>query len=450
MRLLLTAFIVLGLTGGDVSPSWAQQQPVTQPRVTGGLFGGLQPVDPNHPDRPSQQVTLNLDVAGGYDKNSGLEDGSFVGTDVQQTGAIATTAAEFGYRLGTSRNYLDASARANASLAKVGVDQRGAGDAVIQSAVTMGRRAGLGGGLSVAYEPTYLFNAFGGLASEATDGVVPGTTLTEGFTEHRWLSTRGFGSIHRNWTPRQRSDGDYSKSQRKPITGEGLDSYSQSAGFRHNWSYRERQSLEFVYQFDENRQVGDTTDLLPLRTHRVGLNMRLERRVAPNRAVAVHFGGGATRSRTSQTAEVLPVDFVVPSGSAGVELTLSARWSMSLDANRNVTVLEGLSPQPFNTNSVSLLTEGRVGRKVEITATGAYAHGAQSSSDTGAFETTMAMTELRYLLSRRCALTTTYSYYDHILFDVETLDAGFPSRHRRNSIRFGVSFWLPLFGSFRE
>jgi hypothetical protein len=457
VRLLIINSIVFGLIAGGVCPAWAQApagQPRAtapeQPRVTGGLFGGLRPVDPNQPDRPSQQVTLNLDVAGGYDQNVGVDDEPFVGPEAPQSGAIGASAVEFLYRWGTSRNYLDASAHANTTFARVGVQQRGAGDSQIQAAATMGRRAGLSGAVAAAYEPTYLFNAFGGLATEVIDGVVPGATLTEGFTEQRWLSTRASGNVYRNWTTRQKTDFDYAESEREPITGDGLGSHSRSADIRHDWSFRQHAGLQFNYQFYENRQVGDTEDPLPLRSHQAGLSMRLERRVGPHRAVAFDFGGGVTQSRTRETAESGPVEFVVPSGSAGVLLTLSSRWSVSFDASRDVTVLEGLSPQPFNTDALSLVTEGKIGRQIVIRATVAHARGAQSTGDTGAFDTTTALAELRYLLSRCCALTTSYSYYDHQLFDLQTVEAGFPSSYRRNSIRFGISFWMPLFGTFQE
>jgi len=449
LRLLLIGFVVCGVMMGDVRPAWAQTA-TDPPRVTGGLFGGRRPVDPNHPDRSSQQVTFDLDLAGGYDQNLGIDEGTLANSGVQQSGAIGTANGEFGYRVGTSQNYLNSSARANTSFAAEGVQQLGAGEAQLQTAIRMGRRAALAAGVTLAYEPTYLFNAFGGLTTDTPDGVVPGASLTEGFTEQRWLAARGFGSVHRNWTPRQRTDVGYGQSQRKPVTGEGLDSNSRSASLRHDWSYRPTATLQFSYQYDENQQVGDTAEPLPLRTHRAVAGMHLEHRLGPNRAVAFNFAGGATRSRTRQTEETNSVEFTVPSGAGGIQLRLSERWSFSLDVNRSVTVLEGLSPQPFNTNAASLVAEARFGRSVLVNATGAYARGAASFGNTGAFQTSLASTELRYQVSRGWALTTVYSYYDHILSDVEAVQSGFPSRHRRNSVRLGVSIWLPLFGSFRD
>jgi hypothetical protein len=377
-----------------------------------------------------------------------VEEDILAGPGVQQSGAIGTAHGEFGYRFGTSRNYLDSSVRANTSFAEVGVQQLGAGNAQIQTAVAMGRRAGLTGIVAAAYEPTYLFNAFGGLVNDTPDGVVAGGSFTEGFTEQRWFSTGGFASAYRDWTPRQRTYINYDQSQRRPVTGEGFDSNSRSAQLRHDWSYQRHQTLQFSYQYGENHQ---TDEPLPLRTNRAEVSLHLERRLGPRRALAFNFGGGATRLRTRQTAATNSTEFTVPSGSGGIQLTLSERWSFLLDANRSVTVLEGLSPQPFNTDAVSLVARARIGRHLEINATGAYANGKASVGDIGAFETTLTLTELRYVISRRWALTTAYTYYDHIMSDVQqALQSGFPPRHRRNSIRLGVSIWLPLFGSFQD
>src|SRR5262245_37590718 len=125
---LLVSFIVLGLMTLDVGSAWAQaapapaapeqaapRQPRTrtapEPRTTGGLFGGHHPVDPNHPDRPAQRLTFDLDLAGGYDQNFGIEEDTIANSGVQQSGAIGTAYGGFAYRVGTSHNYLDSSVR---------------------------------------------------------------------------------------------------------------------------------------------------------------------------------------------------------------------------------------------------------------------------------------------------------------------------------------------------
>jgi hypothetical protein len=437
--------IVLAVLLGAVPGLSAQAVPATpEPPPIGGVFGGRRPPDRNHPDRSAHQLTFAFDLAGGYDNNIGIDETTFAGSDLQQGGRVGAGSVTVQHRWGTSRNYLDASAHGNIRVASAGVDQQVAARSQVRGEASLGRRAGIAMSVGSAYEPTYLFNAFGPLAASFADGVVPGAAVSEGFTEQRWLQRSASGSLHRRWTTRQRTDVDYSASDREPLTGTGFVSRSQSAQLRHGWSYRERSALAFRYRFEENRQTAVDAPLVPLQFHHATVGVRLERRLDRDRAFGVSFEGGATYSHPHGAAE----EFVVPAGSAGMQLRMSRRWRLSLDSSRNVTVLEGLDPQPFTTDAVSFGTTGRFGRRTELVVNAAYSHGRATMSDQGAFETAVGTVSLRQEIGFCCALTTSYAYYRHQLFDLTTVQVGFPSRHERSAVRVGLSFWVPLFGSF--
>jgi hypothetical protein len=446
MRCCVAAVIVLPILLGEVLVLSAQSLP--EPRIIGGVFGGRRPPDQDNPDRSSHRATLDFDLAGGYDKTIGIDETTFIGSDAQQGGSIGAGSLTFQHRWGTSRNYLETTAHGNTRVASRGVDQQVAARSQIRGAASLGRRAGIAMAISGAYEPAYLFNAFGPLAASVADGVVPGAAVSEGFTEQRWLQKGVSGGLHRNWTTRQRTDVDYQASEREPLTGTGLFSQSQSAQLRHDWSYRERATLALRYRFDENRQTGGPELLLPLRFHHAGVGARFQRRLDRDRSFGVSFDAGATYLRPRGGGPGSTEEFIVPAASAGVHLRMSRNWMLSLDSTRNVTVLEGLDPHPFTTDAASLRTTGKLGRRTDLVVNAAYSHGRATMNDQGAFETAVGTVNLRHAIAVCCALTTTYMYYRHQLFDMTTVLAGFPSRQERNSVRVGLSFWVPLFGSF--
>lgn len=439
---------VAGLLAAAPMVSAQSAPPPAEPPQIGGVFGGRRPPDRTHPDRSAHQFTLDFDLGGGYDNNIGIDETTFAGSDVQQGGGIGAGSLTLQHRWGTSRNYLDTTAHGNARLASEGVERQVAARAQIRAAASLGRRAGLEVSAGGAYEPTYLFNAFGPLAALVADGVVPGAEVTDGFTEQRWLQTNASGSLYRRWTTRQRTELVYSAFDREPLTGTGFVSHSQSAQLRHEWSYRERAALSLRYRFDENQQSGGDDRLVPLQYHHANLGLRLERRLDRDRSFGVSFEGGATYARAQDGRPGSAEEFLVPAAAGGVHLRLSRGWLLSLDSTRNVTVLEGIDPQPFTTDAVTFVTTGRFGRRTELVVNAAYSHGRATLNNQGAFETSVATVNLRRAIAMCCAVTTTYAYYRHQLFDLTTVLTGFPSRHERGSVLVGLSVWVPLFGSF--
>jgi hypothetical protein len=429
---------------GAAEPAVAQQVP-TPPPTIGGLFGGRRQPDSGNPDRSAQQLTFTIDAGGGYDGQPGE---NILSGEVLQTGGIAVSSAEVRHRWGTSQTYLESFVRGNASLARVGVEQQESAFAQIFAAVPLGRRAGLSIQGDAAYQPTYLFSAFGALAPQLEDGVVPDADLTQGFTEDRWLNLSGSGRMHRNWTPRQRTEISYSSSQREGVEPRRAVSSQQSSGVRHEWSYREHARLSAGYQFDRNLEYENVADLEPILSHRANLGLRLTKNLPRNRSVTLSFGGGATKSRTHATLTSAAADFVVPSGQAGFQTQFAGSWSFSVDANRDVTMLEGLSPRPFITSAGSVGVRGRFGREVEFISSAAYSHGVANDGTTGEFETVVGSARLYFPLTRVFGISTSYSYYGHQLFDLPELTLRLAPRQRRNSLRVIFNLWLPLFGTF--
>jgi hypothetical protein len=197
---------------------------------------------------------------------------------------------------------------------------------------------------------------------------------------------------------------------------------------------------------DSNRQSTELGRVIPIDTHRATMTFRATKRLSPDRNVSVVAGGGATYSQTRPTELSEPHEYVAPAWQLGLHWNMSSRWRTSLDANRTVTVLEGFYAEPFNNDALVAVIDGQYSR-VQVNGSVAYSHG-DSASGRGAFEMKVANAQLGYTLRRCCAISAGYQYYDHHLFDLVTIQPGFPSRYERHSVRVGLHLWLPLYGSF--
>lgn len=442
--------IVLLLLAGIVAPAAAQvvDRP---PRVLGGLFGGQRPRDPN---RTSQELTLTLNLGSGYDRNLGpggqeLPVGVF---SPMESGFATTAGAAARYWRGRTSRYFEASGRGYLNSAHAADSRVAGGDAAVRGETGLGRRSGLTYDVGAAYEPTLLFSALGPLVGPTQGSVVPDGNAPQGILEQRWLSAQGSIGVYRHWTTRQRMDVLYTRSLREPVDGPGTDSRTQVASVRHRWNPRPNAGFQLSYRYDENQQTDEVLDLQPVRTQTVDAGVNVERRLSPTRGALFSFTGGAayTRVRPIAAAGMLGqiATFVVPIVAATARLDLARAWNVSTAFDRSVTVLEGLSPEPFATNVVSLRLDGVVAQRTNVGISGAYSRGAALVTDAGSFEATGATAQVQYAMGRCCGVFTSYNYYTHRTTGVVTVPTGYPPRYDRHSVRVGFSFWLPLYGTF--
>ncbi len=432
---------------GIVSPAVAQvvERP---PRVLGGLFGGHQPRDPN---RTSQELTLTFNVGSGYDENLGpggqeLPVGTF---SPLESGFGTTGGGEIRYWRGRASRFLEASGRGYFNQTSAGDSPLGGGVAGLRGETNLGRRSGLNLNAGVSYEPTLLFSALGSLLQPTEGIVVPDGNAPQGLLEQRWLVTQGSAGAYHNWTSRQRMDVLYTNSRREPMNGPGEVSRTQLASVRHRWNPRQNGGFLFSYRFNENQQDSLLFSRLPLRTHFADAGFQVERRLSPSRGILFSFTGGTAYTRVHSTGVDAGRDtFVVPTVSGLARFDLARTWNVSTEARRDVTVLEGLSPEPFATNLVSLHLDGVVSRRTNIGISGVYSRGAALVTNAGKFESAAASAQVQYALARCCGVFASYGYNKHRLLEVVSAPSGYPSRYDRHSVRVGFSFWLPLYGAF--
>jgi hypothetical protein len=415
-----------------------------QPRPTGTRFGPRAPVDPN---RVTQQLTLNFNFTGGYDENREVRTPGLPVDRVlfQQDGYAQAGAANLTYRRGTQEKYISGNGRAYVNRGIAVVGPPAGGDASLSGTTSLGDRMGASLGVGTAYEPTSLSNAFGALSDQIEGVTVPDVTPTQAMTSERWLSAQANGSVYREWTTRQRTELYYVNAYRESFNGPSLNSLMKLGTVRHSWDPKRSAGFRFNYSFSDHRQ-SDVEEGRPLRVQTADVTLRLDRRLSPRRRLGFTIGAGASHTKRllietgEERGRFLPTMF----GSAHLDLLRS--WVLSADARRDITVLDGISLQPFVTDAAAVRLEGYAAARILLTFSGAISIGDSALSDTGDFQTITGTAQAQYVFGRTLGLFGAYTYYEHRLQGITHLQVGLPGNYNRNSVRVGMTVWLPVIG----
>lgn len=443
--ILLTVLLLLGAV------PVADAQIAAPTGSTGGIFGRRRPVDPN---AVTQEVTMTVDLAAAHDNVTPRPDDQELPSLVfaPQYGTLTSGTAALRYRVGTQLNFLEASGQGAASYATEGIERIRTAAGSLTGGLSSRERYGVTGTVAVSYEPAFLFDAFAPVASESNQGALADIVPAQGVSGQRWLTTDGTVSAYRGWTVQQRSEVRYSAIRREPIrpTMTVLNNSGSMMSVQHDWMPRRTLTVEMSYAYQENHQDVQIGAAQVLQTHRARTGVSISRRLSPSRSLTLRMIGGVARNRVEATEAFPGVEFTVPtvSGSARIDLTRS--WYVAVDAARDVNVLQGLSPQPFTSNTVSARVGGNATSRVQLAASLAYSHGAgrRGSIDAGSFENIAGLAQAQVALTRQAALFVSYHYYDYQLMDIDVVQPEFPLRQGRNGIRAGVTFWLPIIGRF--
>jgi hypothetical protein len=79
----------------------------------------------------------------------------------------------------------------------------------------------------------------------------------------------------------------------------------------------------------------------------------------------------------------------------------------------------------------------------------AFSNGSAGADRASRFQIYTGQAQLRFAVSRCCAVSANYNYYYYTSAAVD-LPTGFPDSYDRNAIRVGMTVLLPLFGSYTD
>jgi hypothetical protein len=435
--------IVLFLLAGSVGPVMAQTIGPPSP-TSGGIFGSRRT---QSLDLRAAELTLLLDLIGGHNQQPiATETSPSVLPLFNPTGYLGTGMANLTYRKGWTWNSLEAAGSASINHnSTVQTDRIVSSDVRLQWNADVGRRNGLTLGLNASHQPATLFNSYGPVADQV-DPQRPGVVVQQAVTAQAWLNADATGGFFRNWTRRQRMDLRVITSSRQPLDGPGLTSRTHAVTYTHQWSPRQGVVVRPAYRYSYHGNTDELGQNVPLQNHGGELAITLTRRLSPSRQLSIGGGVGVTHTQYEPTTGAYTFDLPTYSGTARLQLTRG--WSIAADAGRNVTVLEGLSPEPFTTKTVAVRSESLIGRRLNFVLSSGYSRGAGSVSTNGVFKTVEASAYAQFALGRHYALYGGYAHYDYEVTSVGNLQSVLPTRYQVNSVRFGVSLWLPLYGRF--
>ena len=408
-----------------------------------GVFGGRQGVDPS---RVSQQLALNFDVSSGYD---GDRDGQ---TPQQLVGAPAggfanTASLGLRYRRGRGNSFVESTARGLVNQQNVAAQALIGGEAAIQTSFIVARKLNFTGAVVGNVDSTSLVGA---LAPETNIGLespnVPVLGRPQGIDNQRSLTAAAIGGLRATWTTRQATTTDFRQQNRRPLDTVGLESSTRSGMLRHDWRTSPNIAVGAVYRLEANQQdQGRAAG--PLRIQSTEGSLQVDRRFSPIRTLSVSMTGGASHASRQGFGESPAAGYWMSVGSISASMGLTRVWRFSSDLARHVSLLDGVSPQPFATSTASVRLDALTSRRINLSLSGGFSRGS-GLDGFGAYESSSATSQLQYGLSQCCGLFTTYSYYRHQLRDLSSLPPGLPPNYDRHAVRVGLSLWLPLYGSF--
>jgi hypothetical protein len=184
------------------------------------------------------------------------------------------------------------------------------------------------------------------------------------------------------------------------------------------------------------------------------IRVDLPETVNQNLDLGVDYGRAISRSRRTHLAfssgssivNYLGKQYFVVTGNAVVRRELGRTWNASLTYNRGVQFVEGLTG-PLRADSFQTLLSGLLSHRFDVSAFAGYSRGqlGLGSTDPG-YDTLQAGTSLRYAFARTLSFQAEYQYYMYDFSQGARLPPGVAPTTNRNSVRIGLTGWLPLVG----
>jgi hypothetical protein len=420
------------------------------PRSSDGLFGGAA----TRPNEASHELGADLMGLGSYEDNlsgggggtSGSTGGGFA--DPRGSGTAGLFSANLRYRYGKASQFVEAGSNGYVHSFR-GLDVRPmyGGSLDIRGGSDLGRMVSFSAGASAQYQPTFMLTADPIVPIGIPGDAIAPSDPTNGVAELQSRSGALDSMLELTWNPRHRTSSSFGYQVNRM---QGLQTTTDSRGhgeyLSHYWGIRRTVALQMDYQHLHQSVESVLEPERPTDSHTGRLNLEWHKRLSRTRSISLGVGSGAMQISTVSVFDNRPFDYLAPSYSGRARVDLGRTWSVSADARRDVTVLEGVTPQSFLTDVATLWLGGNIGESWVIALNGSFARGNPHEGENGSMESTNAIAQLQYVFATCCTLVSTYSRYTHFLRNLVELSAGFPSRVERNSVRVGMTLSLPLYG----
>jgi hypothetical protein len=298
----------------------------------------------------------------------------------------------------------------------------------------------------VAYAPSYLYRLFasGAASSPVGDRVATGYAIndTSSFTYDLRLGvTRKVSSRSRlTFSGSGRyTDFLHEAADSTSYGARDLATYDTGAMFSHGLSRNANLNLGYTY-----RRAQYNTGVFPTE-HDVTIGVDYSRPLSKTRRTLIRFnlstvmldapawntGSGDLRRQYRATAD------------ANVAHQFGRTWQTSGAFKRGVGYVEGFET-PVLTDGVSLITTGMLTRRMDLMVSGSYSVGEPViAGQSSGFTTYAGDVRTRFALADKWAIYAEYTYY-YYDFTRGFVPVGVPPRVSRNSVRAGLTWWVPM------
>ena len=427
------------------------------PRPYRGLFGGAPAPDPN---RSRQDLEIHGNFLGGYEDNLVPPGGNtflsyppgftgFGDATVRYTVGKLTRSLELGGSgfVNTYRN--------------IGVGPSYGGYQMLNARTDLGRRTTLVVHERVTYTPYFSVRLFDSapLAPVARDSqVAPAPTqatnpLTALAPTGSWL-TNAAAALDHNFTRTVRMNAGYSFDQQRYVDNIGYDSTTHSGILGFDEDLTRTASVRASYRFASSEFVQANGSSYPLETNTIEVGPGYRKRVSRTRQIMFAGGVGAVRSHLVEVRSGLTIDEWSPSGYATMRYDLGRSWNVAADYRRAVAALQGTRPEAFVSDTASLVLGGFISRTVESIFTIGYSNGSNLPSpsllELGKYEGFNGSAQVRFRASRFLSVLVSGSRYQYRLNAAAAESLRVPQQLDRNAIRVGITWSLPLVGTYLD
>lgn len=437
------AALLVFFMGGAVSGQVIQRPE----RPLRGVFGSDPPIDPN---RTRQDLILNLSTLGGYDDNpSPTESGGTDAFTPREPGYTGYADASLRYRRVHQTQSFEVNGHGYGNAYRnLGLTPTYGGELQARVAAPLGRSNQFDFSAAGQSAPYYTIGAFAPLRSDVAPETLPDASPAYGFSIRRSLTGTGAVSLTTRWARRHTLTETYRYQIQDFVDGIG-DGHQHEGSVAYSLSLGRRSSLTSTVRHSK-AEYADELTIRPMQQDAAEFGYRHEHQLRQGKRWSFALGGGTTYVQTAKSGGDGRLDYATPSGYGNLRFDFARTWSIRGDYRRGVSVLEGLTADSFVTDTALIGVGGYIGPRTELALSTGFSDGAASvaTESRSSFDSYTATIQLRFLLTRWWSAVISNNVYRYQLHGFDTLPPGLRSQLDRNAVRVGMTFDLPLYGSY--
>ncbi len=403
-----------------------------------------------------QNLTLEMDLLGGFDDNLDLRVGQpFLPSLGGYSGYAAT---RLRYEFGRQERSLAVQGGGFASGYRTGgVTSKPSygGDLSLEGRTQVGRNTQLSASQNVRSDPFFTLGAFnplqpvvGGTGTLGSAGIDSGPITA--VTEVRSLMLETTASMAQQLTPRTTMGINYHFSDRSYEESVAFDSRIHVVALSYDQSVGRSSGLRASYRYSDFDSVDFTGLRVPIKDQTADVGFRYGRNLSRTRRVELSAGGGSVYVDTIDTATLQPRRFWGPSAYGTAAIDLGRSWTLDMRYGTRVSVLQGVSAQAFLTDSASVGVGGLLKDRVQLVLLGAYSNGStggvNQANEVGKFDSYELSSQVSFLVTAWWSAMASFTLYRYELNDVASQDLLLPPILDRSSVFVGFTLRAPLIG----